>query len=147
MHKEISTTKRLARTNFSSKNSGGFTLIELLVVIAIIGMLSSIVFASLNTARIKGRIAQVQGSMRSAQTTALLCMDGGKNLTSGTITGGTSAVCSDTTVAPGLFAVLPTTGSWAYTMTTSDTSGGTFSFKAAGDSKTITCTEAGCTTS
>ncbi len=43
--------------NFLNKNKG-FTLIELLVVVAIISLLSSIVFASLSTARAKGRDAK-----------------------------------------------------------------------------------------
>ncbi len=46
----------------------GFTLIELLVVIAIIGLLASIVLASLNSARIKGRDARRLSDLKEIQT-------------------------------------------------------------------------------
>ena len=48
----------------------GFTLIELLVVIAIIGILSSVVLASLTTARSKGSDAAIQSDLNTIQTQA-----------------------------------------------------------------------------
>jgi prepilin-type N-terminal cleavage/methylation domain-containing protein len=47
---------------------GGFTLIELLVVIAIIGILSSIVLVSLNSARKKGTDTRVISDVQETRT-------------------------------------------------------------------------------
>src|SRR3989344_4393130 len=53
--------------------SKGFTLIELLVVIAIIGFLSSVVLASLNSARAKGRDSRRASDLKQiANSVALL---------------------------------------------------------------------------
>ncbi|HTE48497.1 MAG TPA: prepilin-type N-terminal cleavage/methylation domain-containing protein [Candidatus Paceibacterota bacterium] len=53
----------------------GFTLIELLVVVAIIGLLSSIVLASINTARIKGRDAKRVSDLEQVQNALALFYD------------------------------------------------------------------------
>ena len=52
-----------------------FTLIELLVVIAIIGILSSVVLASLNAARERGQDAAVRGNLDTVRKQAELFYD------------------------------------------------------------------------
>ena len=57
------------------RNARGFTLIELLVVIAIIGILASIVLASLNTARRKSRDARRIADIKQLQLALELFAD------------------------------------------------------------------------
>jgi len=57
------------------KSTKGFTLIELLVVIAIIGILSSVVLASLNTARNKGADAAVKSNLANQRAEAEIFYD------------------------------------------------------------------------
>ena len=54
-----------APSRSSLRVSRGFTLIELLVVIAIIGVLSSVVLASLNVARERGAEASIRSNLRN----------------------------------------------------------------------------------
>jgi len=137
-----------------STKQKGFTLIELLVVIAIIGLLSSIVFASLGGARTRARIANVQGSFRTALSTLVLCRDdGGKisiNGTSEAADGATpvagQALCYNSTLVPtsNTWPTLPSGGSpaWAYQAMIGNQTDA-FTFSATGDGKTVTCKAGG----
>lgn len=67
----------------SLKSKSGFTLIELLVVIAIIGLLSSVVLASLNSARAKARDAKRQADLKQLQLALELYFDSNGSYPSG----------------------------------------------------------------
>ena len=76
--------------NIVRSGRGGFTLIELLVVIAIIGILSSVVLVSLNSARSKGKDARIQEE--TAQVRTQLESDYNTSTGYGDLTGGAGHV-------------------------------------------------------
>ncbi len=74
----------------------GFTLIELLVVIAIIGILSSVVLASLNTARGKGADSAIKANLANIRAQAEIIYDTiGSYGVGYSATGGTSLACTN----------------------------------------------------
>ena len=97
------------------KKTQGFTLIELLVVIAIIGILSSIVIASLNSARTKGAVSAAKGGAAQIRTQAEVVFDASIPNGGGGVSYGTSTACTAVTTAAGVVTVTtaPTGITWA----------------------------------
>ncbi len=143
-----------------SSTKRGFTLIELLVVIAIIGLLSSIVFASLSTARTRGRIAAAQSTMRGLLPAFEACsFDGVAISIPAALAPATVSEAIDNYKVPvcaGSAAHYPSLPpSWVYCDSDAATgcikastqeTGTVYSLSAFGDGKTITCSTNGCTT-
>ena len=87
----------------------GFTLIELLVVIAIIGILSSVVLASLNSARLKARDAKRVSDVKQLQLALEMYYDDNSAYP--------TALTVANLVTPGYISTIPTdpSGQTAYT--------------------------------
>ncbi len=106
------------------RHQRGFTLIELLVVIAIIGILSSVVLASLNSARRKGRDARRISDIKQLQLALELYYDNnGSEYPDAICTTVASGVCTASPLAPTYISTVPTdpqgTGAYSYDNLTS----------------------------
>ena len=104
--------------------SRGFTLIELLVVIAIIGILASVVLASLNSARVKGRDARRISDVKQVQLALDLYYDTNQSYPAGS---GSASTTLTALVSSNYISTIPAdptnAGTYVYSYASANTDG------------------------
>ncbi len=133
---------------FTNRLSKGFTLIELLVVIAIIGILSSVVLASLNTARNKGTDAAIKSQLAGLRAQAEIYYDGtgnyGAAATNCTVTStGTATNCTGVFNDPTFLNGLRATAAAAGVTINANTSGSAWAASSALKGGQFWCVDSG----